>query len=134
MMNEPSHFPGHEGINWQCPVGCLGIRTVGDLVHLLTSASHLVPMGQPGWITLAQSRTTRPHTEHTEACPLSCLDLSARLLNPLRRRWPEPETIGDLIGLLQRGQLKETRNLGPHRIEEARTALTQAGFDITHPT
>lgn len=37
-MKGNGHVTGHEGITLDCPVSCLGVWTVGDLLHLIAQA------------------------------------------------------------------------------------------------
>lgn len=111
-----------------CPITCLGVSTVADLVTLLATATRTT-VGRTG------PDLTEPHQhdEHTQRCPLTCLNLSARVTNALNDNRPKPQTIGDLLRLTRSGQLGELRNIGRRSRSEIHTALVAAGFDI-HPS
>ncbi|WP_158581731.1 DNA-directed RNA polymerase subunit alpha C-terminal domain-containing protein [Actinomadura spongiicola] len=129
-INDTDHLAHHPDITTECPVTCLGVRTVGDLVNFLATARTALPDADP---TTSPDETalTEPaqHNEHTTRCPLSCLDLSARVLNPLRYNTTTPQTIGALIRMIQTGQLAQVHRIGRRSLTEIRTALVAAGFD-----
>lgn len=81
-----------------------------------------------------------PHHGHrglvTRDCPPECLLdlLSRKAWNPLMRGGTEvspPETVGDVLDLYARRQLREIPGLGPRHIGEIEAALIFAGFDLT---
>jgi DNA-directed RNA polymerase alpha subunit len=128
-VNDTDHHPHHSGITMQCPVSCLGVSTVADLVNLLATATRAtIPDPNPRPAT----EEPQQHDEHTPYCPLSCLGLSARVNNALRHDRAEPRTIGDLIGMIRRHELSDVRNIGRRSITEIRTALIAAGFDARY--
>ncbi|GAA0562702.1 hypothetical protein [Actinomadura livida] len=125
-----THRAGHEEIGPECPVSCLGVRTVGDLLRLLVEAGrasglHAQSVAVPG---------DGPHEcdRVTVACPVECLGLSAHVLNALRNDRGRTATVGDVLGLLRSRELAEVRNIGPRRVGEVRTALVAAGFPVPH--
>lgn len=69
-------------------------------------------------------------------CPVECLltVLSLRAFNPLTRAYDAPfdppRTIGDVLDLCARRQLREIRGLGPRRILEIEAGLVFAGLDL----
>lgn len=79
------------------------------------------------------------HSHHgplTPDCPVECLlaMLSLKTFNPLTRAYDAPfdppRTIGDVLNLYTRHQLREIRGLGPRRILEIEAALVAAGIDL----
>jgi len=70
----------------------------------------------------------------TAGCPLDCLapQLSAMAFGPLRHELPwllkRPVTVGDVVQMYLRRQLKHVRHLGPRRIGEIELVLTLAGL------
>lgn len=100
-VNPTDEHPHHQGVTMQCPVSCLGVRTVADLVNLLaTTTRTVVPDAYPS--------DPEEHDEHTPHCPLSCLNLSTRATNALRYNSTEARTIGDLARMLRNGQLPQS--------------------------
>lgn len=76
------------------------------------------------------------HEEISPDCPVACLLTVmsrkawlplTRARSPLRR---PPETVGDVLEMHARGQLREIWGLGPRRIGEIETALIFVGFDL----
>ena len=69
-------------------------------------------------------------------CPIECLleMLSRKAFNPLARAYDAPfdppRTVGDVVDLYVRGQLRSIRNLGPRHATEIEAALVLAGIDI----
>lgn len=129
QMSGSDHHPNHPDVTADCPMSCLGVHTVGDLIALLTStARSAIPDNpSPAW---------PPHEQHSLTCPISCLKLSARITNALRHHDTEAENIGQLIHMLQHNKLGEVRNIGPRRLSEVHTALVAEGFNMgySHPT
>jgi hypothetical protein len=89
-------------------------------------------------LTLAMPSGAVPHYGPVSPdCPVECLRavLSTGSFNPLARAcdapFDPPGTVGDVLGLYSRGQLREIRGLGRRRISEIGAALVLAGFDIT---
>jgi hypothetical protein len=77
------------------------------------------------------------HGPVTPRCPVECLltVLSLNAFNPLTRTdgapFGEPCTVGDVVTLYARGQLRKIRGLGPRRVSEIEAALVLAGLDLT---
>jgi hypothetical protein len=83
------------------------------------------------------TRPTVPHHGPVRAdCPLECLltgPLSLSLMSYNRLRWnshPPPGTVGDLVSLYRRDELRGIRGLGPKRVTEIAAALVLNGFDL----
>jgi hypothetical protein len=126
-MTGEAHDAGHAGIAPDCPVWCLGVRTVGDLVGLLVEAGRTSGLHE----AYAAATLNAPH-EHervTLSCPITCLGLSAHVVKALR--WSEAATVGGVLRLLQSGELAEVPNIGPRRVGEVRTSLIAAGFSAS---
>jgi hypothetical protein len=70
-------------------------------------------------------------------CPVECLltVLSLTSFNPLARADDAPSgpprTVGDVIELYNRRQLRQIRGLGRRRLSEIEAALVFAGLDLT---
>jgi AraC-like DNA-binding protein len=77
------------------------------------------------------------HGPVRQDCPLECLQavLSQAAYRPLALAQgtllPPPRTVGDVIGLYARRDLRDIRGLGPRRISEIEAALILAGFDLS---
>jgi len=77
------------------------------------------------------------HGPVTRDCPVECLltVLSRNSFNPLTRAYDapfaEPRTVGDVVDLYTRRQLRKIRGLGPRRTSEIEAALVLAGLDLT---
>lgn len=69
-------------------------------------------------------------------CPVECLltVLSLKCFNPLSRAYDapfdEPRTVGDVMDLYTRRQLRKIRGIGPRRVSEIEAALVFAGLDL----
>ena len=69
-------------------------------------------------------------------CPVECLltVLSRMSLNRLARAesapFPPPHTVGDVMDLYARGQLREIGGLGRRRFSEIESALVLAGLNL----
>ncbi|MFI0480494.1 DNA-directed RNA polymerase subunit alpha C-terminal domain-containing protein [Actinomadura sp. 9N215] len=124
MMNETEHHPHHPGVTVDCPTSCLGVRTVGDLVGLLTRAAQTTLPDAPSPL--------RPHEEHLLTCPISCLRLPARIISALRAYDPDVRNIGQLISMFERDELSEVRNIGHSSVWDVRKALDAEGFIRSH--
>ena len=126
-----THRAGHEEIGPACPISCLGVRTVGDLLLLLTKTARVLDSHEQPGVPMADG----PHecSGVTVACPVECLGLSAHVLNALRADRGRAQTVGDLLDLLRSGELREVRNVGPRRVGEVYTALVAAGFTVPRP-
>ncbi|MGH7734825.1 MAG: hypothetical protein ACREOE_14325 [Gemmatimonadales bacterium] len=78
------------------------------------------------------------HGPVTPECPVECLltVLSLNSINPLTRAYDapfgEPRTVGDVVDLYTRHQLRMIRGLGPRRVSEIEAALVLAGLDLTN--
>ena len=87
---------------------------------------------------LLTARTGRVphHGQVTPDCPVECLltVLSLNSFNPLARAYDapfaEPRTVGDVMDLYTRHQLREIRGLGPRRVSEIEAALVLAGLNL----
>lgn len=124
------HRVGHDGIGPGCPVSCLGVRTVGDLLRLLVEAGraaglHAGSAGAVGGLHACDRVGL--------GCPVECLGLSAQVVNALCAHRGCAVTVGDVLGLLRSGELAGVRNIGPRRVGEVRTALVAAGFLVPPP-
>jgi hypothetical protein len=70
-------------------------------------------------------------------CPVECLlpVLSLMSFNRLAcaddAPFGEPRTVGDVLDLCTRYELRKIRGLGPRRISEIEAALVLAGLDLT---
>jgi hypothetical protein len=91
-------------------------------------------MAEP--LTAAPRSKVPHHGPVTRDCPVECLltVLSRNSFNPLTRadRAPsaEPRTVGDVVDLYTRRQLREIRGLGPRRVSEIEAALVLAGLNL----
>ena len=85
--------------------------------------------------------TARPgavphHGPVTPDCPVECLltVLSLNSFNPLARAYDapfaEPRTVGDVVDLYTRRQLRKIRGIGPRRVSEIEAALVLAGLNL----
>jgi hypothetical protein len=76
------------------------------------------------------------HGPVTPDCPVECLltVLSLNSFNPLTRAhdapFAEPRTVGDVMDLYTRHQLRKIRSLGPRRVSEIEAALVLAGLNL----
>ena len=76
------------------------------------------------------------HGPVTRDCPVECLltVLSMNSFNPLTRAdgapFPEPRTVGDVIDICTRWQLRKIRGVGPRRASEIEAALVLAGLNL----
>jgi len=76
------------------------------------------------------------HGPVTPDCPVECLltVLSLNSFNPLTRAYDapfaEPRTVGDVMDLYTRHQLRKIRGLGPRRVSEIEAALVLAGLNL----
>ena len=110
-----------------CPVSCLGLRTVGDLVRLLEEAGRVAQL--PDSVHPAGLVTHRhPHGVVSLDCPLECLDLPVRAVNVLRY-YRESCTAGDLLRLVRSGDLLNIRGIGVGTAAEIRRTFLRAGID-----
>lgn len=133
MTGDDAHKIGHSGIGPECPISCLGVRTVGDLLGLLVEAGRT--SGLDAVFPAAVAAADRHH-EHADgrvglACPVACLGLSKQVMTTLRndRRW-RVKTVGQLLGLLRSDDLGKVPQMGPRRVGEVRVALLAAGFTV----
>jgi hypothetical protein len=88
-------------------------------------------------VLLSATRSRVPHHGPvTPDCPVECLltVLSPTSFNPLARAYDapfdEPRTVGDVIDLYTRRQLRKIRGIGPRRISEIEAALVLAGLNL----
>ena len=87
---------------------------------------------------LMTARTGRVphHGPVTLECPVECLltVLSLNSFNSLTRAYDapfgEPRTVGDVVDLYTRRQLRKIRGIGPRRISEIEAALVLAGLNL----
>lgn len=128
VSEEGVHRVGHSGIGPECPIWCLGVRTVGDLLNLLVEAGR--PSGLHAVFADAVAGVPHEHERVTLGCPMKCLGLSARVLGALHNDRGRTVTVGDVLGLLRSRELAEVRHMGPRRVDEVRTALIAAGFSV----
>ena len=76
------------------------------------------------------------HGPVTPDCPVECLltVLSLKSFNPLTRAYDapfaEPRTVGDVMDLYTRRQLRKIRGIGPRRVSEIEAALVLAGLNL----
>ena len=88
-------------------------------------------------LTASRRAAVPHHGPVTPGCPVECLltVLSLNSFNPLARAdsapFGEPCTVGDVVRLYARRQLRKIRGLGPRRISEIEAALVLAGLDLT---
>jgi hypothetical protein len=84
----------------------------------------------------ARSGRVPHHGPVTPDCPVECLltVLSLNSFNPLTRAYDapfaEPRTVGDVVDLYTRHQLRKIRGLGPRRVSEIEAALVLAGLNL----
>ena len=92
-------------------------------------------MAEP--LTAARTGRVPHHGPVTPGCPVECLltVLSMNSFNPLTRAYgapfAEPRTVGDVMDLYTRRQLREIRGIGPRRVSEIEAALVLAGLNLT---
>ncbi|MEU4824615.1 hypothetical protein AB0H37_22330 [Actinomadura sp. NPDC023710] len=124
------HAVGHDRIGLECPVTCLGVWTVGDLLALLVEARRV--SGLPAAPVDGTFGTHRHEGGRlSRACPLACLQLSTRGRNALRNdRNCTAKTVGDLLDLLWSRDLHEVRLMGARGVGEVHAALLAAGFSV----
>ena len=114
-----------------CPVSCMGLRTVGDLVRLLEEAGRVARL--PDNEHSAGLVTHRhPHGVVSLDCPLECLDLPVRAANRVRWGGSDCQTVGDLLRLLRSGDLLHIRGIGVGAEAEIKRAFLRAGIDPDH--
>ena len=76
------------------------------------------------------------HGPVTRDCPVECLltVLSRNSFNLLTRAYDapfaEPRTVGDVVDLYTRRQLRKIRGIGPRRVSEIEAALVLAGLNL----
>jgi hypothetical protein len=79
------------------------------------------------------SPTVPHHGPVTRDCPIECLLTVPLSLMSYNRLWwasNPPHTVGDVLGLYVRNELRNIRGLGRRRIAEIGTVLIVAGFDL----
>lgn len=94
------------------------------------------------WWGMAERLLTAPrgkvphHGPVTPECPVECLltVLSLNSFNPLTRAYDapfdEPRTVGDVMDLYTRRQLRKIRGVGPRRVSEIEAAMVLAGLNL----
>ena len=91
-------------------------------------------MAEP--LTAAPRGRVPHHGPVTRDCPVECLltVLSMNSFNPLTRSdgapSAEPRTVGDVVDLYTRSQLREIHGLGRRRVSEIEAALVLAGLNL----
>ncbi|MGI5420491.1 hypothetical protein [Actinomadura luteofluorescens] len=124
------HAVGHYGIGLECPVTCLGVWTVGDLLALLVEARRVSGLSA---VPVDAGFGTHRHGggQLSRACPLACLQLSTKVRNALRNdRDCTAKTVGDLLDLLWSHDLHEVRLMGARGVNEVHAALLAEGFSV----
>jgi hypothetical protein len=127
-VNGLDHVAGHEGITLECPLTCLGLRTVADLLRLLADTGRATGL-QPRHPSVLD-RVPHEHERVTLDCPITCLRLPPHVLNPLRGQG-QARTVGDVLRLLEREGLGDIRGIGRSRIRRIREAFIAAGFSAS---
>jgi len=125
-VKETKHLAPHDGITATCPLSCLGLHTVGDLLRLLaeTGRTTTLRVSRPG---------PRPHDRRqrtpqiTLDSPILHLGLHTPILTALRSS-TSVRTIRDLLHMLEHKDPRTIHGIGPRRVEHIRNALTMAGF------
>ncbi len=86
---------------------------------------------------LTAPRSGMPHHGPvTPGCPVECLlsVLSPASFNPLAYAhdapFDPPRTVGDVMDLYSRRQLRKIRGIGPRRVSEIEAALVLAGLNL----
>jgi hypothetical protein len=128
-LNDTEHAVGHEGITPECPISCLGVRTVADLLRLLAEATRV--SGLQSRCAAVPEERPHEHERVTLDCPITCLSLARHVLSALRLHRGPSQMVGDVLRLLQNHELGEVRSIGPRRVGEVRTALITAGFSAS---
>lgn len=90
-VNDTDHHAHPEGVTMECPVSCVGVRTVADLVNLLTTVTRAA-LPDPHPSIGPDLDEPWEHDEHSRRCPVSCLNLSTRVTNALRYDCAKPQT------------------------------------------
>ena len=76
------------------------------------------------------------HGPVAPGCPVECLltVLTLQSFNPLARAYDapfaEPRTVGDVMDLYTRSQLRKIRGIEPRRVSEIEAALVLAGLNL----
>jgi hypothetical protein len=124
---EGYHVAGHEGVTLECPLRCVGLETVEDLITALAVSAEM-----HGLRSLAEAHPVAHRCERVNAgCPVGCLELSGRVREALRSdRKHKARTVGDLLRLLHSRELGSIDKIGPRSIREVQTALVAAGFSV----
>ncbi|WP_395111337.1 hypothetical protein [Actinomadura sp. SCN-SB] len=113
-----SHAPGHR-VTLDCPVQCIGVETIGDLVRALTDSAARLGLGSPP-----------THVCHRVkmACALSCVPLPLRVVHALERYQPDVRTVADLMACLRTGAFQEIPRIGQASVKRTKEVLRAAGF------
>jgi hypothetical protein len=131
-VNGIDHVPGHDGVTPACPISCMGLQTVADLLSLLANVARMTGL-RPS-LEAVGGDGRHMHERVTPDCPITCLNLSEHVLNPLKGDYRTIETVRDLLRLAKNRELKDIRNIGPRRLDEIRAAFIMAGFSVfQHP-
>lgn len=87
-------------------------------------------------VLITQKRGVPHHGPVSPGCPVECLltVLSRMSFNPLTRAerapFPPPRTVGDVMDLYARGQLRKIGGIGRRRLSEIEAALVLAGLNL----
>ncbi|WP_285498204.1 hypothetical protein [Actinomadura sp. NBRC 104425] len=111
-----------------CPVSCLGLRTVGDLVRLLEEAGRVARLPDeehPAGLVAHR----HPSGVVSLDCPLECLALPGRTVNRLLYYRKSCRTVGDLLRLLQSGELLSIHGIGVGTVADIRRVFLRAGIN-----
>jgi hypothetical protein len=124
------HVAGHEGVTLDCPLRCVGLETVRDLIRVVPASVNTLgtrPMA------LSDGAGRGPQGVGPGS-PLACLGLSERVRSAFRQHRSKARTVGDVLALVQSGELKNIHNIGPRSVREVQTALVAAGYSLEeHP-
>lgn len=112
------HAPGHQ-ITLDCPLPCIGVETIRDLVRVMTDSATRLAIG-----------TTSVHVCHQVAatCSLTCLKMPNRVVNALDKHRPDVRTVADLMALLRDQEFQEIPGIGEDSVSRTKRSLVDAGF------
>ncbi|MFG2003443.1 hypothetical protein ACGFNU_30220 [Spirillospora sp. NPDC048911] len=107
---------------------------MADVVTVLAMAGRLMATADEA-AALDDGAVPHRHERIGPDCPLDCLDLSPAVPNALEWRFKHGKgqkirTVGDLVLLVDSGELRRVRMIGPRRHGEVCTALIAAGFSL----
>ncbi|WP_395108114.1 hypothetical protein [Actinomadura sp. SCN-SB] len=113
-----AHAPGHR-VTLDCPVACIGVETISDLVRALTDSAARLGLGSPP-----------THVCHRVkmACSLSCVPLPLRVVHSLEKYQPDVRTVADLMACLRTGAFQEIPRIGDESVKRTKEVLRAAGF------